>query len=469
MKQVLLLLLFITGYADANAQAWMNRPYLTSSGKSGQETVPNFYDIQKAFQRYEKKQLKELRRKDPAGGEEESEGLFPGQAQYKRWEYMMEPRVYPSGDITLPATAAEKFKTYLSSKDYQQATSHSRTPTAAWMPLGPTGSVTNGDYPGAARVNFLKFDPNNSNIMWTVSPLGGLWKSTDGGLNWTTNTDQLPIIGCTDIAIDPSNTQIMYLATGDANGGNSQLTMPSVGVLKSTDGGATWPASSNTMNWQLSWNRSIYKLLIHPTRPDTLYAATTAGIYRTFNAGTTWSVVQAGSFTDIEFKPGNPSVIYAVAGVFTGGTFYRSDDNGTTFNIITDGLPLSTEVARMEIGVTPDDTNYVYVVAVRKNVYNFYGFYRSTDGGSHFSLQSNSPEILAEGGSNQAWYNLAMAVSPYHRDTILVGGTNIWRSTNGGVNWVKHTSKSGGSYLMFMWIIMRSPFSRNRFGLLFRQ
>lgn len=444
MRRYHFLLLIIVGHLDISAQAWMTRPYLKTATKSGIEAVPNFYDIQKAFQRYEKKQLKTINRNKESNNEEESEGLFPGQAQYKRWENMMEPRVFPSGDITLPATTADQFNRYLSSKEYQQAISHSRTPTAAWMPLGPTGSVTNGDNAGAARINFLRFDPNNTNIMWTASPLGGLWKSIDGGENWTTNTDQLPIVGCSDIAIDPSNTQIMYLATGDANGTGSQLSMPSIGILKSTDGGVTWPASSNTMNWQLSWNRSIYKLLIHPTRPDTVYAATSVGIYRTLNGGTSWSIVQSGAFTDIEFKPGNTSIIYAVAGIFSGGTFYKSENSGSSFSLITDGLPLSSEVARLEIGVTPADTNYVYVVAVKKNVYNFYGFYRSTDGGTHFTLQATTPDILAEGASSQAWYNLAMGVSPIHKDTILVGGTNIWRSTDGGINWVKHTSKNGG-------------------------
>ena len=281
--------------------------------------------------------------------------------------------------------------------------------------------------------------------MWVVSPLGGLWKSLDGGLNWTNaNTDQLPIIGCSDIAIDPSNTQIMYMATGDANGVGSQLTIASVGIYKSTDGGTTWPASSNTMNWQVSWGRNIYKLLIHPTQPDTIYAATSIGIYRTINAGINWVKMNDGQFTDIEFKPGHPTTIYAAAGIQTGGSIYRSTDAGMTFTQLTDGLPASNTVARFEIGVTPADSNYLYAVIVKQGTSDFYGFYRSVDGGDHFTLRANTPNILYGAAGSQAWYNLAMAVSPLHKDTILVGATNMWRSLDGGLTWTQHSSENGG-------------------------
>ncbi len=388
--------------------------------------------------------MRELQHESEAlatGGEDE--GPFAGYAQFKRWENAMEPRVYPSGDISLPSTAATEFQKYLASDFYKGNTNRS-LPTATWTALGPTGTVTNGDWGGAGRVNFIRFDPVNSNIMWTASPLGGLWKSVDGGINWTTNTDFLPIVGCSDIAIDPSNTQIMYLATGDGNGAGSQLTQSSIGILKSTDGGLTWPAASNTLNWNVSQVRSIYKLLIHPIHPDTVFAATSIGLFRTIDAGAHWISMQAGIFTDVEFKPAHPNVVYAVSGVQGNGTFYRSDNAGTSFNVVTDGLPASTDVARLEIGVTAADSNYVYVVAVKKNTSDFYGIYRSVDGGVHFTLRANAPNILFGSAGSQAWYNLAIGVSPIHKDTLLVGATNIWRSLNGGTTWTQHTKEDGG-------------------------
>ncbi len=441
MRSFYPILLFLFAAFVTAAQPWMNAPYLKIRRSDDSLKLTNFYEIQKAFNRYEKKQM---RNAGPPNEDftSKDKGSFPGYNQYKRWETHMEPRVYPSGDITLPSTNYQEFSSYLTSS--QNNSRSSTIPPANWIALGPTGTVTNGDFSGAARVNFLRFDPVNSDIMWTVSPLGGLWKSVDGGLNWTSNTDHLPIIGCSDIAINPHNTQIMYLATGDANGVGSQLTVASIGILKSTNGGATWPIESNTMDWEVSWGRNIYKLLIHPTHPDTVYAATTNGIYRTINAGTNWIKMNDGQFTDIEFKPGNPNTIYAAAGVHTGGSFYKSIDAGLTFTQITDNLPASNTVARFEIGVTPSDTNYVYVVIVKQGTSDFYGFYRSVDSGEHFTLRTNTPNILYGAAGSQAWYNLAMAVSPMHKDTILVGATNMWRSLDGGLTWTQHSCENGG-------------------------
>ncbi len=438
------LLLFIV--SDTAAQPWMQANYYKAQRKEPGTNLANFYDIQKAFELYENAQ-DEIKEREPLKdiantGQGEEEG-FAGYAQFKRWENYMAPRVFPSGDVTLPSNNFKNFQ------QYQQLKSRSNRPAginvANWTALGPTGSVTKfGDYAGSARVNFIRFDPGNTNTMWLSVPLGGLWKTTNGGASWTSNTDQLPVIGCSDVAINPLNNQIMYLATGDANGATSQLTISSAGILKSTDGGLTWPLASNTLNWQPNLGRSIYKLLINPIHPDTVFAATSFGIYRTLNGGTNWIQVQAGQFTDIEYKPGNVNIIYATSGVFSTGSFYKSTDGGNSFNIITSGLPLSANVGRLEIAVTPADSNYVYVVAMKKNTYDLYGFYRSVDGGNNFTLQSTTPNVLFGAAGSQAWYNLAMAVSPLHRDTILVGGTNMYRSVNGGINWTQVSSENGG-------------------------
>jgi photosystem II stability/assembly factor-like uncharacterized protein len=108
----------------------------------------------------------------------------------------------------------------------------------------------------AGRINFVRFHPTNTNIIYVGAPVGGLWITTNGGTSWTTNTDQLAVIGCSDIAIDPSNTNIMYLATGDGDAGDSY----SIGVLKSTDGGVTW--NTTGLTWAVSLGRTISKLII---------------------------------------------------------------------------------------------------------------------------------------------------------------------------------------------------------------
>ena len=77
------------------------------------------------------------------------------------------------------------------------------------------------------------------------------------------------------------------------------------------------------------------------------------------------------------------------------------------------------------------------VVAIKKNTYDLYGFYRSVDGGTNFTLQANTPNIMVGVVGSQAWYNLCMAVSPIHKDTIIAAGTDSWKSTDGGLTWTQ--------------------------------
>ncbi len=430
---------------DLIAQPWMHAPWFKPAEIEGNNVAPNFYEIQKAFSAYEKAQLnkKQLLGNDSSIDAPENEKKFGGWAQFKRWESYMEPRVFPSGNILLPSQKWAFFQNYLEAQREQSSRFRmAQPPTANWIPLGPTGTNYHSDFGGSARVNFLRFHPLNSNIMWTGSPTGGLWKTTNGGQNWATNTDYLTIIGTSDIAIHPTVPDTMYLATGDANGTGAALALASIGVLKSSDGGLTW--NTTGLTWATSLNQNIYKLLINPSNPRIVLAGTKNGMYRTTNSGTSWTFVQNGAFTDIEFKPGNPNVVYASSGINTGvGTFYRSTNAGQTWTAISSGLPLSSTVCRMEIGVTPADSNYVYVAAVKIGTMDFYGFYQSVDGGTNFSLRASTPNILSGLPSSQAWYNLAMAVNPFHKDTIVVGATYTWRSYNGGLTWAQITNGTG--------------------------
>ena len=116
-----------------------------------------------------------------------------------------------------------------------------------WISKGPINTpiiLSNGKKRGNGRVNCIAFDPVDPDIIWIGSPAGGLWKSIDGGSNWTTNTDNLPVIGISSIAIDPINTQNMLIVTGDADGTDTY----SIGILKSTDGGNTWNTTSLSYN-----------------------------------------------------------------------------------------------------------------------------------------------------------------------------------------------------------------------------
>ena len=113
-------------------------------------------------------------------------------------------------------------------------------------------------------VNCIAFDPINHNTIWIGSPAGGLWKSSDGGSNWDTNTDNLPVIGVSHIAIDPYNSQVMYIVTGDSYATDTY----SIGVLKSTDGGLNW--NTTGLSYNITQEKTVNKVIINPNFHETI-------------------------------------------------------------------------------------------------------------------------------------------------------------------------------------------------------
>jgi PKD repeat protein len=358
---------------------------------------------------------------------------------FRRWEWYYAPRVGVSGDLTMPAYSYINFFAYLeqnpAAKQMRNASIARELRSTNWSFVGPTGAPQNG---GAGRLNFVRFDPNNNSIIYVGAPAGGLWKTTNGGVSWTCLTDYLPIIGCSDLAIDPGNTQVLYLGTGDNDGGD----MPSLGVLKSTDGGITW--NSTGMNFNIIQNRKVARLIIDPSNTNIVYCGTSAGIYKTYDAGANWSQVTGSGIQDMEMKPGDPQTLYACR-----GSFIKTTNGGATWTTVTSGLPQSNQVSRLAIAVTKDDPNYVYVVAGNGNTQGFEGIYLSTNSGQSFTPRANSPNLLGwdpSGGDTdgQAWYDLAIAVAPYNKDVVVVGGVNVWRSDDGGFTWNLNAHWYGG-------------------------
>ncbi|WP_373550150.1 hypothetical protein, partial [Haliscomenobacter sp.] len=385
--------------------------------------LANFYQIQQDFNQYWE-------------GKKAAKGQ--GYKVFKRWETFMAPRVYPSGDMALPSMTYNNYinwqENYSNRPPKEKLAASS---IANWTELGPLSKPSGYDA-GVGRIDFVRFDPTNSNTIYVGAPDGGLWKSTNGGTNWTTNTDFLTVIGCADLAIDPTNTQNMYLATG-----NWEFDRRSIGILKSTDGGATWNTTS--LVWTALDNYKIRKLLMHPSNPLIMMIATDGGIFRTTDGWATYTMIASPgvtSFYDMEFKPGDPNTVYAV-----GTDFWKSIDNGVTWTQITTGLPAAASVSRAVLGVTAANAAYVYILMGNASS-EYLGTYRSTDSGASFSLQSSqtvpaatpTPNILnaskdGTGTGGQAGHDLAIAISPVDADLVTIGGISQWRSTNGGVNW----------------------------------
>ncbi len=373
----------------------------------------NFYDVQNAFYSYWKGKTIERGK---------------GYKQFKRYEEFMISRVYPTGYLPNDIITEE-----LSKLVNQKSQNKSAAMAGNWSALGPTTVPVNGlgyQSAGIGRVNCIRIDPSNVNIIWVGTPGGGLWKSSNGGTSWTSNTDAFSTLGVSDIALHPTNSNTMYIATGDADGADTY----SIGVLKSLDGGVTW--STTGLSFQTSGQNRIARLLINPTSPDILIAFTNSGIYRTINGGTNWTSVIGGNFFDGEFKPGDPNTVYA--GSYSGsgtGKVYYSTNGGQNFTQAT-GLPTSN-ILRTSIAVSAASPNTVYVLAANSTDYGYNALYKSTNSGVSYTQVNNTPNLLgweSDGtdAGGQGWYDLALAVSPLDANIIYVGGVNLWKSTNGG-------------------------------------
>jgi PKD repeat protein len=406
----------------------------------------NFYVTQKRmnahYRKHEKEELEERRKiaqgKMKPGSEEEVE--LAGYELYKRWENWVAPRVYPSGDKTLASRAYEEYQKYVNDMSIQRGQLPS-VMSATWTAIGPFGDPTGGN---AGRINAVRFDPASSTGLWVCTPDGGTWKTTNNGTSWTTNTDQLAVIGNSDIVFDPTNSQIAYLATGDGDAWDSFST----GVLKTTDGGATW--SPTGLSFTVSQGIHIYKMLINPQNKNVLFAGTTQGIYRTTNGGATWNIVDGSYIFDMEYKPGDTTTVYATSF----DTFIKSTNGGVSFTTISAGLPTSGTTDRLAIAVTPANPAYVYVLGSDATNDGFYGLYQSTNSGTSFTKQSGTPNLLGYSNTGndsggQGWYTLSVAASPTNANEVIVGGVNIWRSTNGGVSWTinAHWTATGAPFV----------------------
>lgn len=359
-----------------------------------------------------------------------------GMKQYERWRWMAQQRQLENGQSPSAIQVWQNYQNIAALK-------HNKSMGDPWVPVGPIDvpSATYGA--GIGRVNVIAFHPTDSLTLWAGSPSGGLWKTTNGGNTWTTNTDMLTNLGISDIVINPNNIDEMYLASGDRDGGDTEA----FGVLKSIDGGQTWDLTSLVFN--VPGNTLITRLIMDGDSTNTLYAATTIGIFKTTDGGANWDQKTNTSTRDLAFIPGTYDTLLAV----TGGTIYKSVDAGETWTVSNTGIP-TDNVGRISLAVSSANPNYAYIL-MGSGDNGFRALCRSTDKGNTWTVMSETPNIMGyafDGGEpgGQAWYDIAITVDPNDADKIWIGGINVWRSNNGGANWILagHWTGSGGVSLI---------------------
>lgn len=337
-------------------------------------------------------------------------GRGTGYKQFKRWEYNALRMVKEDGYLS---TTEEQLNELERWNAYLNNTAGSRAVLADnWEELGPLEwNATSGWNPGVGRITGLAIDGGNINHMIIGANTGGVWKTTDGAQNWTPMSDYFSNLSVYSVAIDPSNSNTYFFGS---TGGK---------IFKSIDAGATWNLLGTI------GNSIVNKILINPTNTNMIFAtAENVGIFRSIDGGVNWTEpVNDSNGYDVEFKPGDLSVVYA-----SGSGFHKSTDGGATFTTI-GGFTAGPKM----IGVSADDANVVYVLEASGG--RFGAFYSSTNSGTSFTkLNHGSTNFFGystSGNDNngQAPRDMGIAVNPTNADEVHIAGILTWRSMNAGV------------------------------------
>ena len=287
------------------------------------------------------------------------------------------------------------------------------------------------------RIRSLVIHPTTPTTMFAGGVDGGIWKSTNGGVTWAPVNDFLANIAVSSIVFQPGNPAIMYAGTGegfypiDASRGE--------GIFKSVDGGTTWSQLANTVTTDYQYvNR-----LAMSADGTILLAATRTGIFRSTDGGAIFnkvltiagvSFIDAG---DVKFLPG--SSLNVVASGFMRNAYW-SNNGGATFNPAAGLVGVNAGGGdnfdfRVELGTSVSAPGTVYASVWGQPGQTQGQLWKSTDSGGSYGLVSTPNHLGAQG-----WYDNAIWVDPTNVNTLIIGGIDLYRSTNAGANFTKISS-----------------------------
>lgn len=354
-----------------------------------------------------------------------------------------------------------------------------------WTSLGPNPignaigrfPVTFGSPRGAVsgRVTAIALHPNyngaSNQTVYIGSSLGGVWRTTDNGANWTPLTDAQPTLAIGDIAIEPNNAGVIYATTGAIRGYYGS------GVLKSTDGGTNWtlltgPTSATNPQRPAFINAAMQRVALDPTNQNVLYVVTSAGetgsassaeadvplgqrgVFKSTDGGANWTLLDAAgnngqeSGTDVILDPLNKDRVYAAfdGSSPNGGGIYVSGNGGQSWTRAATGLPTTFQRITLAAGpaVAPS-TNATVYAAIGNAARNLVGIFKSTDNGATWGAVTR-PQL-----AGQTDFNLPLKVDPTNGNNVYYGtsanaansGGTFWRSLDGGQTWTDLSQGDG--------------------------
>ena len=349
-------------------------------------------------------------------------------------DFWTRARAYPDKDIP----PDKYYQAYVAAKANAKKlprSAYSIEADTTWQPIGPLNSYNHG------RSISVAVDPTNSDIVYCGTASGGLWVSHTAGLgsDWARITLGYPALGISAIMIDPTDHNTIYLGTGEVYRYQTAVTglvlrttrgSYGVGILKTTDGGGTWTKS---LDWTYNQERGIQQIKINPLNHKTLFTATTEGVYRSNDAGVTWTqVLSVLMATDILINANDTTQLLAACGNFNSTDYglYRSINTGSSWSRISGSV--SEYSGKTLLDAYPSNNNIVWA-SVADSTTGAGSLWNSTDfGGTWSSMQSYPPDQNGFFGV-QGWYSHFVAIKSNDPSTIVHGGLYVIRSANGGV------------------------------------
>jgi photosystem II stability/assembly factor-like uncharacterized protein len=367
----------------------------------------------------------------------------------------------PKADAEFLRHAYDGYQTQRAASPYQ---------SAAWSYLGPTN--ISGRSTDAAIA-----DKDGHRSVYVAYATSGVWKTDDDGATWKAVFEQMPSTSIGDVAVAPSNPDIVWVGTGEAN--IFRASMPGVGIYKSTDAGKTW------QHVGLTDTQTISRIIVHPTNPDIVYVAATGhewtdndmrGVFKTTNGGRTWMKIYYKSprtgAIDLVMDPKDPNTLYAamwqrirrkwsdprVEPGYNEGGVVKTTDGGATWSDASQGLPAPQFRGRIGIDISRSNPQVLYALVDNYDIgrvpppgsRDAYGrpmpqgqgfikgadVYRSDDAGKTWKQTSRFDQTTSNYLDNQSgtygWVFGQIRVDPANENTIYTLGLGLNVSRDGG-------------------------------------
>lgn len=312
----------------------------------------------------------------------------------------------------------------------------------AWTLVGPTNI--------GGRCTALVCHPQRPDTLWIGAAGGGVWKSTDGGATWRESWKRAAPLQIGSLAIDPQDPQVLWCGTGEAN--MSADSYPGDGLYRSANGGKSWKRVASSANFTVP--SRIGTVAVDPFDSKHVFAggigygrlsagSDSGGLVESRDGGATWARLKPAGGTywchSIVFDPKKQGRVFA--SITTQGSasgIYRSDNGGTTWRHLTQGLPPSDQMGRTTLALAPSSTSTLYAFAADElsdNADLLLGVFKSTDGGTSWTNVAGNHFA----NERQIGYGNAIAVHPTDPNHVICGGVDLHLTRDGGKTWKRVT------------------------------